>query len=85
MRWLFVVSGALVCLNCKRLGGFLLILAQTFIILTKDGQYCRQTEHTPLERNLFINQVLQHVVIIGATLIYMLDNGNPVKVTATNK
>ena len=60
--------------NC--MGGFLLILAMSFVLATKDNPWIEShLEAVKKERNQRITDFLKHISVVGAAFILIGDGG----------
>ena len=72
---LFALSGLLLLINQRRLGAVFLIVAASFILLTKDNVYLRTgTKVNQADYNQRVVDFFKHLSLIGAALI-LIDNG----------
>jgi hypothetical protein len=82
---LFMLSGLLILINCKKLGAFTLILAVSFILATKDNPYLHSImKSIQKEKQEKLTSILKHLSLIGAAFLLMADRGDP-KVVYVNK
>jgi hypothetical protein len=71
---LFLTSAFFVFFNFRFLGGFFLIVAEVFLLMTKDNPFLHSTMlSSQAERNQKCNDVLKHMSFIGAALLLMSD------------
>ena len=71
---IFILSGFLLILNWRKLGGFLLIIAMTFVLATKDNPWIESNVISiEKEKNQRFMDFLKNLSVIGAALLIMAD------------
>lgn len=81
-----MLSGLLILLNRKCTGGFLLLIAVSFIMITRDNPYIHSNMKTiQKERSDKTIDILRNLVLVGASLLLMADRGDQKTVVVMQK